>query len=572
MKNLVNFLLFLAFLNLPAFLFAQKITDLAQMSYEELNNKYNNLDNKKAEAILYVNAYILKAKIENNPLRLFYGYKSAAAFSNDIKKLAYVDSMVWAAENTKDKDIIGSAWLSRGVNLYNLRNYTSALDAYNKAEEHLKETKDAYLKYKVLYNIALVNAYLGHHEIAISKFEECKIHFYNSIETSTHPNEEYNNRKYYLFTLHRLANLYQSLGQLGKSKELVEIGMKESSDTEFWYERALLEKTLAVQKFYEGDYKMSMEILKSLVPLFTKEDNFNWVAVSYFYIGKNLESLQKDNEAIEYFQKIDSIFQKRNYLNPELREAYEILLTHYRAEDNRESKLYYIERLVELNKLMEKDFVYLNSTLHKKKEFETANLILEKKQIEKSSQSQSLFYQILIGIAGILVIAISGKLYITHRKNKQLKLLLDRPKIKSLTEELTEEKSIGSNKLPIEKIDELLEKLKSFEREKEFNEPGLTIEILSKKLETNSRYLSFVINNHLGKNFNAYLNELRINHLIDELKSNPYIRTLKMDELAVKSGYTNRQSFSRAFRSIAKVSPASFIENISEFKEEEIFV
>src|SRR5690606_6698901 len=113
---------------------------------------------------------------------------------------------------------------------------------------------------------------------------------------------------------------------------------------------------------------------------------------------------------------------------------------------------------------------------------------------------------------------------------------------------------------------------KSFEREKEFNEPGLTIEILSKKLETNSRYLSFVINNHLGKNFNAYLNELRINHLIDELKSNPSMRTLKMDELAEKSGYTNRQSFSRAFRSIAKVSPASFIEKISEFKEEEIFV
>ena len=81
-----------------------------------------------------------------------------------------------------------------------------------------------------------------------------------------------------------------------------------------------------------------------------------------------------------------------------------------------------------------------------------------------------------------------------------------------------------------------------------------------------------MINNHLGKNFNAYLNELRINHLIDELKSNPSMRTLKMDELAKKSGYANRQSFSRAFRSVTKVSPAYFFENISEFKEEGIFV
>ena len=72
----------------------------------------------------------------------------------------------------------------------------------------------------------------------------------------------------------------------------------------------------------------------------------------------------------------------------------------------------------------------------------------------------------------------------------------------------------------------------------------------------------------MGKNFNSYINELRINYLINELKSNSDKRKLKQETLAKESGYANRQSFARAFQSVTQMSPSYFIEKIKMQKDE----
>lgn len=564
MKRLGLFLwiIFLVFLN-SKLVFGQKLSDLAQLPYEELKEKYHSLDKNKPEALVYVKALILKAKIENNAKQLFSGYRTAANYSQLSEKLAYADSMVWAAEKTKDNDILGSAWISKGVIFYNLRDYRLSLDAYYKAESYLKHGKDEFQKYKALYNLALVNSYLGNTDIALTKYEECKTHFFAAIKTSTHPNEEYNNRKYYLFTLHRLANLYQSKGEFKKSGELIETGLKESDDKEFWYERALIEKSLGIQQFYENKYNLSIQTLNGLVPLFDKEDNFDWVAVCDFYIGKNYMALNQKENALVYFRKVDSVFLARNYINPELREAQQILLTHYKEKKDKDEQLHYISRLLEINELTETDFAYLNKTLHQKKEFETAQLLSEKKKLEKSKKAQSSFYIAFLITAGFLLSGAVFWLYKVNRKNKQLKLkirqLLERPVIDSITEDL-KQKNKKSAQLDDEKTVELLEKLKTFEIQKGYLQKGLTLEILAKKMESNRHYLSETINSQLGKNFNSYLNELRINHLIDELKTKPGKRKFTWEAISEELGYANRQSFTRAFKSVTKVSPSFFME------------
>src|SRR5690606_141338 len=266
---------------------------------------------------------------------------------------------------------------------------------------------------------------------------------------------------------------------------------------------------------------------------------------------------------LEYYTKTDSVFKARSYFNPHLGKTEEILLAYYRKENNSEKQLYYIDRLLGINQLMETQFAYLNSTLYKKKEFEKNNLLREKKKIEESGSRQILFFKLLFVLGILISLGLLYYLFRIYRKNQSLKKLLERPIIDSITNDLHRKRS-PANKLEDEKVEELLEKLKIFEAEKQFTKSNLTLKSLAQKLNTNSHYLSEVINHQLGKNFNSYINELRINYLIDELKSNPSKRKLKLGTLAKESGYANRQSFTRAFHSVTKMPPSYFIEKMEE--------
>lgn len=55
----------------------------------------------------------------------------------------------------------------------------------------------------------------------------------------------------------------------------------------------------------------------------------------------------------------------------------------------------------------------------------------------------------------------------------------------------------------------------------------MSISILSAQTEINTKYLSEVINSNKGKNFNAYINELRINHIASLLKKDQLFSTIK---------------------------------------------
>src|SRR5690606_7096277 len=67
---------------------------------------------------------------------------------------------------------------------------------------------------------------------------------------------------------------------------------------------------------------------------------------------------------------------------------------------------------------------------------------------------------------------------------------------------------LSSTPNPVE--EEILLKLEKFENSTKFTNHKLTISTLAVQMNTNTTYLSEVINNHKGKNFNSYINDLRI--------------------------------------------------------------
>jgi len=84
---------------------------------------------------------------------------------------------------------------------------------------------------------------------------------------------------------------------------------------------------------------------------------------------------------------------------------------------------------------------------------------------------------------------------------------------------------------------------------------GVTMIILADQLGTNRTYLSQLINNRYGCNFNAWLTSLRVERAKELLCSSP---TLSLDKIAVELGFSSKSHFMRAFKSLVGMTPGQW--------------
>lgn len=64
----------------------------------------------------------------------------------------------------------------------------------------------------------------------------------------------------------------------------------------------------------------------------------------------------------------------------------------------------------------------------------------------------------------------------------------------------------------------ILEQLEAFEKEKKYLDKNLSLDAIAAAFETNSKYLSQIIKQERKKKFPQYINDLRINWLIESLR------------------------------------------------------
>jgi len=82
---------------------------------------------------------------------------------------------------------------------------------------------------------------------------------------------------------------------------------------------------------------------------------------------------------------------------------------------------------------------------------------------------------------------------------------------------------------------------------------------LANLLNTNTKYLTEIIRQHTGKNFNNYINGLRIQYITEKLYHDPKYREYKISYLAEESGFSSREIFAVTFKKETGVSPSYFI-------------
>jgi len=84
---------------------------------------------------------------------------------------------------------------------------------------------------------------------------------------------------------------------------------------------------------------------------------------------------------------------------------------------------------------------------------------------------------------------------------------------------------------------------------------GLSLASLGQQLKIPKHHLSQVFSLRIGKNFNTYVNELRINHAIALMRTHP---EWTITEIFLASGFTAKASFNRYFRQFHGTTPTEY--------------
>lgn len=110
----------------------------------------------------------------------------------------------------------------------------------------------------------------------------------------------------------------------------------------------------------------------------------------------------------------------------------------------------------------------------------------------------------------------------------------------------------------------LLELLEDFEKGNLYNNKNMSLPFLAGELNTNTKYLSYVINQHKSSDFKTYVNRLRVNYIVNKLISDEKYRQYKISILADECGFSSHSKFASVFKAVTDFSPSAFIKHLED--------
>lgn len=531
------FRLFILLLVFFAELWVAQRTD--NVAYHQIRKKYDHQKINDSTALPYVDLLITLAKKEKNYTELTYAYQDALSFEPlQYRKMLYADSAITSAQHSCNNDLIASAYLGRGiVSYFNFKDYQPALDDYIKALFYAKYSDSPYVKYEILYYLGVMKSYMGFYDEAVSHFETCSTFFRQEILKKPSTDTLYNMRKGYYGSLHQLINCYQQMGDDDSANRLIEIGERQiPKDLDFIQLRSYFFKSKGISEFRKGNYEQSIADLNLALPELIRANDFAWVSVIYFYLGKNKLALHRQQESFSFLKKVDSVYQKHYFFFPELTENYQILLENARKKSNIEEMLSFANTLHEIERINMEDRHHLSTRFE-----------VERINIEYASIAQR-YRNILAGVVvvSMLLLVFTVNTYLEKKPEKTYGMVLAGVGIDGVEPDVSPPKWT----LSVEIRNRIRKNLQKFEDEKEFLEPNLTLKKIAIRVGTNANYLSAYINTEKGMHFNRFLSELRIKYIAELLAEDPIAAHQKTEVLANICGIASRSNFLKLFSDI----------------------
>jgi len=545
----------------------QVIDSLKELDYKDIYNSFKRVEDDSSRAFVFAQAYLEKGKIDNDSIKIANAFSQLNFITNNsLTSIKYGDSIIHYTKNMNHKDYPSLGYLIKAGEYYYLGNYKLALDNYIITNKYLEKNENIQQLLAVKTEIAGIKDILGLHQEVFSEYKDImKLVIKDSLS------EYYNNN--FLTALLNLASSYNSVRKLDSADILIKEGIYKSlklKDTAKYYSFISLG---GFNAYFKGNYQAAGDSLDKSFPFQTDQNSrINY----YLYKGKIAKDLNKAEEAILNFEKLDSIYEIHQDPVRELPEVYQTFIDYYKEKGDIQNQLKYIDKFIAVDSVLDANFNYLNTKITK--EYDIPLLIEDKENLINQLKGEKRQTNLGIGILVGMTLLLGWFLFYYIKKQKFYKkrfeeILNSKPNDKSQT---SNSKFQGSNSKPPssklegvskEVIDSIQRGLQGFEKEKIFLDPTITLNSLSKKLDTNSNYLSKVINFYQQKNFSTYLNDLRIEYAIEQLKTNAQFRRYSVKGMAQEVGFNSVESFSKAFYKRTGIYPSYFLKELEKIKE-----
>jgi AraC-like DNA-binding protein len=504
-------------------------------------------------ATLKIQAYLKKAKKSNRKELIGRAYYLLSLKNlGSEKQLAYLDSTLFYTEQLQDDPMFPmKPYVYKGSYLFNQNQYDKALDNYILAENLAKSNGNIAYQYHVKFNIANLKRRIGKYEEAVKLFKECMAH---------EESKQQMNVSRYINTLFQLSSVYCQTKQTAECTEMNIQGIQLATQHKsFLYHNFVVNEGINLS--IKGNYAAAVDSIEKGIPHLRERHQ----VISYLYLAKSYDALNKKEKALQYFKKIDTSFIKTESLFPPLLEAYEYLIKDAEAKNDLRSELNYTKQLIKAGKVVMRDYKYLSNTIGK--EYDFPQYVVKRDELIEELQNDK---KLIITISILLIVLVSGGLLYNYRLKKQYQKRYEAiiQKSNSIVEDNITVKDV---KYPVANLDvdeqivqDILQELHLFEEEHHFLQNQITLNEVAKRVNTNSKYLSKVINTYKNKNFRTYINDLRVDYLVQRMQHDPMYRKYTLRAIAEEGGFSNPESFFRAFQKRTGLKPSYFIKKVRE--------
>jgi AraC-like DNA-binding protein len=532
---------------------------LKNRSYNNLKKSYYNSGNDFIIARIYANAYLDRAKNENNDVEIANGFLFLSEISNEKKALKYADSIIYYSEKSENRELLIKGNIQKGIHYYFLAEYDKSLAKLLNAQRVAVEENNEFQQVVIKHHIGNLKNVTKQREEALEIFRS-NINYFN---------KDINNleeKRQYLKSLFRLANIYNVLRKLDSAEIINKRGIKETLKTENGYMYPIFLACYGSTLQLSGRTDMALDSLKKSASL---TNNRKARLASIYLIICKIENQRGNYQQYEnYLLKIDSLYANHPETIKETKIAYEALINFYRGNKSLEQQLVFMNKLIKVDSTLDIKFKNINKNIARN--YENRNLISEKENIIKKLDKGKKQYSYFIFTMGIAILGLLFLTYFSYKKKTVYQtrfdeLMKDQSSLKNQIKKPIKVKKQDS--VPEQIATNILEGLRIFEMENKYLSKNISLKELATILKTNTSYLSFVINSQEKKNFSKYISDLRIQYSIDKIKEDRKFRSYSIKAIANEVGFKSQEAFSKAFYKKTGLYPSYFIKNLQKSKK-----
>jgi len=515
---------------------------------------------QKKDTILglaYCNAYLERGRSEEDAaIQLFSNFQIAyISFHqpnyNEALKRSYIAARIAAREKDTANAIssnvlLGSTWYVLGI-------YDEALKPYLIAKELSAETQNASYEILCLTNIANIRAKLNRYENALDS--------YNSIlailDKKTTP-RSLQDTSILLSSLLGKVLCLAELKRFDEAEATYKKGVAIAEENGFQIFEGRFKINLGKVYYEKGKYYQSLGFLQEGKDMLKKAGLQNNLYITDFYIAQNFAKQEKYDEAIAL---LDDIFERagEDTYTDRIEEMYALAIKISKIQQNKEKEVFYLRKSQTIIKVKSEKQLAAKDLLH---EDDMNEFKLENKKLANEHTKSILDKKVITIVAIILVGLLLLAFLAYHRKtrmNEQKFLAI----IEDISKKPTPEKTT-SQRSPIkdEKAHAILAALEALEKTHFYLSEEATLHTTAKLLNTNTTYLSKALNTVQKQSFSQYLNKLRIDYVLIQLKEDAVFRSYTIHAISKEIGYKSATTFIKEFKNKTGLTPSYYIRKI----------